>query len=210
MSLPQTVYFSISNFWYKLTQPIVQCTLHSVHHRFITDIEGQRGPASLSVESTLHRGTGRMTMIYEHAACTAVERCQAGGLGQVAVSIQSREPKKGQQKIWRKVKTTGFFHVALIMLWCSTQYAVCRADYSGFLLGWRTSPSAWYRPAWPGGPAARTPASQPSRGSPPEPPTTVHLEQSSPEIIAQNVLKFYLLFSMANGTVKSYPCSLSR
>ena len=24
MSLPQTVYFSISNFWYKLTQPTVQ------------------------------------------------------------------------------------------------------------------------------------------------------------------------------------------
>ena len=38
----------------------------------------------------------------------------------------------------------------------------------------------------------------------------LHLGQSSPEIIAQNVLNFYLLFSMANGTVKSYPCSLSR
>ena len=29
MSLPQTVYFSISNFWYKLTQPTVHSTVYS-------------------------------------------------------------------------------------------------------------------------------------------------------------------------------------
>ena len=48
------------------------------------------------LKPALHRCIG-ITTIQEHAACTAVERCQAGGLGQVVASTMPRAQKEEEK-----------------------------------------------------------------------------------------------------------------
>ena len=64
---------------------------------------------------TLHRGTGSITIQYKDMLSVprlSDMRAEASRLGQ----IQCREPKKGKLKVQLKVMTTGFAHLALIML----------------------------------------------------------------------------------------------